>query len=204
MQIFHRDNIRRHCVGQSWPDPLGHVALGESFVIETERFNDANGPILVEGVGAGDDLAIHVEAIDIVGPFRANNGGPLIAGPEPELQYRDGWFEWPRHFRLRAKPSIGNVAILPEPTDEIREMAREIVLPDRRIPHIRGWRRVVNDPRGKHCHQDCQFLTAGSIIHMKAQVPRWRHLCRRRARLHRAGRIGVRRDRSRRRRQTAG
>jgi acetamidase/formamidase len=33
-----------------------------------------------------------------------------------------------------------------------------------------GWRGVVNDPRGKHCHQDCQHLTAGSIIHLKAQV----------------------------------
>jgi acetamidase/formamidase len=28
----------------------------------------------------------------------------------------------------------------------------------------------VNDPRGKHCHQDCPYLTAGSIIHLKAQV----------------------------------
>ena len=29
---------------------------------------------------------------------------------------------------------------------------------------------MVNDPRGKHCHQDCRYLAAGSIIHLKAQV----------------------------------
>jgi acetamidase/formamidase len=28
----------------------------------------------------------------------------------------------------------------------------------------------VNDPRAKHCHQDCRWLAPGSIIHLKAQV----------------------------------
>jgi acetamidase/formamidase len=35
---------------------------------------------------------------------------------------------------------------------------------------VPGWRSVLNDPRGKHCHQDCQYLAAGAIIHLKAQV----------------------------------
>ena len=56
-----------------------------------------------------------------------------------------------------------NLAVLPEPTNHIREMVRT-------DPLERGWRRIVNDPRAKHCHQDCQYLTAGSRIHMKAQV----------------------------------
>ena len=29
---------------------------------------------------------------------------------------------------------------------------------------------MVNDPRGKHCHQDCPFWGPGTAIHMKAQV----------------------------------
>jgi hypothetical protein len=102
VQRFGREEIRQHCVGQRWPEWLGRVTLGEPFILETERFNNANGPILVEDVRTGDDLAIHVEAIDIEGPFEANNGGPLIAGPAPSLEYRDGWFIWPRHFRLPA------------------------------------------------------------------------------------------------------
>jgi acetamidase/formamidase len=28
----------------------------------------------------------------------------------------------------------------------------------------------VNDPRGRHCHQDCAALTAGATIHLRAQV----------------------------------
>jgi acetamidase/formamidase len=29
---------------------------------------------------------------------------------------------------------------------------------------------VVNDPRAKHCHQDCRWLTAGATIHLMTQV----------------------------------
>ncbi len=34
----------------------------------------------------------------------------------------------------------------------------------------RGWRRVIRDTRGKHCHQDCSFLKDGSIIHLQCNV----------------------------------
>lgn len=88
MQIFERENIQMHCVGQEWPEFLGTVRLGESFVVETEQYNSANGPIAIQDVRAGDSIAVHVE---------------------------------------------------------------------------RGWRRVVNDPRAKHCHQDCQYLTEGQL-----------------------------------------
>jgi acetamidase/formamidase len=84
-------------------------------------------------------------------------------GDSPPLRYDDGYFLFPRHFRLKARPSVGNIAVLPEPTERIRELIRN--------DHAkRGWRRVVNDPRAKHCHQDCQYLTAGSRIHLRAQV----------------------------------
>lgn len=165
MQIFRREHIHAHAVGAEWPEFLGQVQLGESFVIETERFNLANGPLAVSGVLAGEDIAVHVEQIEILPPFLAPNGGPFTEGmgePVP-LDYVDGEFLFPKHFRLRANPSIGNVALLPEPTDRILELART-------DPAGRGWRRIVNDPRAKHCHQDCPYLTEGSRIHMKAQM----------------------------------
>lgn len=165
MKVFKRENIHTHCVGQEWPEFLGSVRLGESFIIETEQFNLVNGPLAVAGVQAGEPIAVHVERIEILPSFNSPNGGPFFEGMgEPlALEYRDGYFHFPQYFRLKAKPSIGNIAVLPEPTAAILDLVRN-------DPIKRGWRRIVNDPRAKHCHQDCQYLGEGTIIHMKAQV----------------------------------
>ncbi len=165
MQIFKREHIRFHCAGQDWPEFLGQVRLGESFVIETEQFNNANGPIAVVGIQAGEAIAVHIEAIEILPPFTAPNGGPFFEGmgePQP-LDFENGFFIFPQHFRLKAVPSIGNLAVLPEPTERMKAMART-------DPLQRGWRRLVNDPRGRHGHQDNCALGVGATIHLKAQV----------------------------------
>lgn len=171
MQLFERQALRCHCIGARWPDFLGRVQLGESFIIETESCNP-NGPIEIAGVKAGDDLAIHIEKIEVAGPFKAPNGGPFFegCGPDVTLEYREGYFYWPNHFRLKASPSVGNVAVLPEPTAEVMEAIREYNYGGKRWRNAKGWRRVVREPRDKHCHQDCYAVTAGSIVHMKAQV----------------------------------
>jgi amidase len=169
MRTFKRELVTTHCVGDEWPEFVGRVELGESFVVETVGCGP-NGPIEVAGVKAGDDVAIHIEAIEIEGPFTAASGGPFVVSPVATLAYRDGCFHWPRHFRLPAKPSVGNVAVLPEPTDEILEMSRQVEHEGRTWRNERGWRRVVRDARGKHCHQDCGALRPGAIVHMKAGV----------------------------------
>jgi len=142
------------------------VQLSESFLIETEQYNNANGPVAIPGIKAGDPIAIHVEKIEILPPFSAPNGGPFFEGmgdPQPLTFTDDGYFLFPEHFRLKAKPSIGNLAVLPEPTERMLELAR--------TDHLkRGWRRMINDPRGKHGHQDNPFLGAGVIIHLRSQV----------------------------------
>jgi len=165
MKTFKRESIRSHCIGYEWPELLGDVKLGESFLIETEQFNSVNGPISIDGVKAGDNIAIHIEQIEILPPFHAPNGGPFFEGMgDPrELAYQDGYFIFPKYFRLKAKPSIGNIAVLPKPTGFVLELIRN-------DPARRGWRCIVNDPRAKHCHQDCRFLQSGSILHTKAQV----------------------------------
>jgi acetamidase/formamidase len=171
MQVFERSLLQTHCIGAEWPDFAGQVQLGESFVIETEQANP-NGPIGIASVRAGDAIEIHIERIEMVPPFRAPNGGPFVEGMGPlvPLEYRDGWFYWPRHFRLRAEPSVGNVAVLPAPTDEVLAASREYYVMGRRSKNDRGWRRVVREPRDKHCHQDCRFVTEGATVHLKAQV----------------------------------
>jgi acetamidase/formamidase len=165
MQTFARENIHTHCVGASWPVFLGQVDLGESFVIETERSNLVNGPIAVNGIHDGDHLAVIVEQVEILPPFQAPNGGPFYEGMgelQP-LNYEQGYFIFPQHFRLAARPSIGNIAIIPECTERIQNLISADCTG-------RGWRCAVNDPRGKHCHQDCSALQAGSRIHLRAQV----------------------------------
>jgi acetamidase/formamidase len=172
MQRFPRQAIREHCVESEWADFLGEVELGESFVIETERFNAANGPIHISGVAAGDDVAINIERIEMGGPYEAPNGGPFVEGmgPAVPLELHDGYFVFPAGFRLKAAPSVGNVAVLPQPDPHIMELSRRSLSPGAGYRDFKGWRRVVNDPRGKHCHQDCGWLAEGAAIHMKAQV----------------------------------
>src|SRR5262245_58670002 len=158
MQRFARALVEGHCVGADWPAFVGTVELGEPFVVETANSNAANGPVRVAGVGAGDALAVRVEAIEVVGPFYEG------MGPGVPLELRDGELVWPTGFRLRARPSIGNVAVLPTTTPALEAPLKE------RRPGLASWRRLVNDPRGKHCHQDCPRLGAGAILHIRSQV----------------------------------
>jgi acetamidase/formamidase len=172
MQRFTRSAIREHCVESEWPQFLGAVVLGESFVMETERFNAANGPLEVRGIAEGDDLAVYIEGIEIMGPYEAPNGGPFVEGmgPPVPLELRDGYFHYPNGVRLKASPSVGNVAVLPRPDEQLLALSRRSLDPASPYRDFKGWRRLVNDPRGKHCHQDCAALGEGTVIHMKAQV----------------------------------
>jgi acetamidase/formamidase len=172
MQVFTRDLVETHCVGLEWPDFLGRVALGERFVVETERFNRVNGPIAVEGVRAGDAIAVHIEAIEVLPPFESPNGGPFYEGMGGlvSLELRDGVFLYPNGIALQARPSVGNVAVLPAPTPSVLALSRRDIGSPGQRRRGWGWRGIVNDPRGKHCHQDCRYLTAGAAIHLRAQV----------------------------------
>ena len=172
MKVFTRDLIQTHCSGTEWPDFLGRVEPGEHLIIETERFNRVNGPIAVSGIRAGDDIAVHIEAVTIEPPFESPNGGPFFEGMGDlvPLEYKNGLFIYPNGLQLPARPSIGNVAILPARTPAIRALSREDLGPPGPRRRGWGWRGVMNDPRGKHCHQDCRDLGPGAVIHLKAQV----------------------------------
>ena len=167
MQKFPRSAIDRHAVGVQWPDFLGSVRLGESFVIETERYKLVNGPIRIEGVATGDAIAIQIVKIDMVGPFEAVT---QERGEQPrrvELDLRDdGCFYFPRNFRLEARPTIGNIGVLPQPSEQALAHALKAAGDGSGL----GWRALMTAPQGDHCHSNCPWLAAGSIIHLKARV----------------------------------
>ena len=168
LRRFDRGLIQTHFAedNQFSPDFIGSVELDESFIIETANTNDANGPVHIEGVNAGDAITVEIEAIEIVGPVMAPNGGPLDGFGGFELEMRDGYLYFPEHFRIRPRPTLGNVAVMPSPKEIERlfEWAAGSGYTPKR------WRQLVNDPRGKHCHQDCPFLGPNARIHMIAQV----------------------------------
>ena len=172
MKVIERSKVRTHCRDSEWPELVARVEIGESFVVETEALNSVNGPVGVVGISAGDAIAVRVEKIDAIGPFRSGNGGPFYEGmgPPVSLELEDGVLRFPRHFQLPLRPSVGNLAVLPRPTDALMSLSRSSLEPQSRFEDFRGWRRIVNDPRGKHCHQDCRWLCAGSTLHVRAQV----------------------------------
>jgi acetamidase/formamidase len=144
LQRFERSLIRSHCAqdGQFSPEFIGSVELGESFVVETENSNDANGPIYVEDVKAGEPICVAIEDIEIVGPVLAPNGGPLDGFAGFELEMRHGYLYFPEHFRIRPRPTLGNVVVLPSEQERQRLLdwtANVGYTPKR-------WRQLVNDP----------------------------------------------------------
>lgn len=172
MQIFKRELTNTHCVGDEWPVFCGSVEPSESFVVETVE-NVPNGPVEVKGIRKGEIIRITIEDIQMNPPFYAPNSGPftLGCGDSVALEYDDGYFVWPGHFKLQANPSVGNIAIMPEPDEEILELCRyQIFGPNPFDRNPRGWRRVVRDTRGKHCHQDCSALKVGSSIYLRVNV----------------------------------
>jgi acetamidase/formamidase len=172
MQVFKRELIETHCVGDEWPTFCGTVEPGESFVIQTVE-SSPNGPVEVKGILKGDTICVSIEDIHIEPRFRAPQSGPFFlgCGEGIPLEYQEGWFRWPKHFRLQANPSVGNIAVLPEPDEEILELCRyQIFGPKPFAKNPRGWRRVVRDTRGKHCPQDCFALTKGARIFFRVNV----------------------------------
>lgn len=124
LKRFDRVLIRSHFAedDQLSPDFIGSVELGESFILETENSNDANGPVSVAGVKAGDAITVEIEEIEIVGPVVAPNGGPLDGFEGIELELQGGYLYFPEHFRIRPRPTLGNIAILPSPEEREKIM----------------------------------------------------------------------------------
>jgi acetamidase/formamidase len=171
VQRFARSAIHSHSVGVEWPEFLGTVQLGETFVVETDRDGGVNGPIEIAGVSAGEAIAVYIKAIEMIGPFESAADPFHPEAGTVALEYRDECFYFPRNFRVKANPTVGNLGVLPRPTEEVLNAVRDALRRDalRRGERL-GWRRLLHTPQGRHCHLDCPWLSAGTALHLQAQV----------------------------------
>ena len=108
MQIFEREFCRTHCAGWEWPEFLGRVELGESFVVETEEACP-NGPIEV----AGKEIDISSMGRDWNMKLLQNDcrppGGIIVEGaldPEQRTELEKNWEEKMQGYKNAGRPPI--------------------------------------------------------------------------------------------------
>lgn len=149
----------RHRVRQR----VATVELGETFVVETVNFRtpiirtraDANpvsykereetGPIFIEGVSAGDVLAI--EILDIKPEGHASGGWWEDPNVASFLEISDGWVHFPGRLRTPVQMMIGDIRV--QPADET----------------------FLGNPADNGGNMDFKDVRAGNTLCLKAQLP---------------------------------
>jgi len=142
-------------------EPVAQVAVGETFVVETSNFRtpvistpeDANpsvfrereetGPIYVDGVEAGDVLAISIQRIEPVG--HASGGWWDDPQVNSFLRIAGGRVHFPGGLRAPLQMMIGDIYVTP--IDK------------------------VANPWDNGGNMDFKDVEAGAILHLRAELP---------------------------------
>ena len=92
-------------------EAIGRLNTGDVMEVRPPRYSRPGGPFLIEGIRAGEWVAI--EIIDIeVGPYGFyRNGGPLWASLRYVAPVRDGLVHFPPDFTVPVRPMIGYVTL---------------------------------------------------------------------------------------------
>lgn len=141
----------------------GTLKLGEEVVVETPVQRDGDlrlgvipelapprgsrlgGPLVIEGVEAGDWVAIRILDIEVGAYGYVNNGGPFRGHLRSVVAIRDGMVYFPPDFAVPVKPMIGVVQF--EPVQR----------------HPCAWNHGGN--------MDYNSVCAGSTVYIRAQRP---------------------------------
>ena len=161
MKRITRDHTVSPQVRHKVRTPVAEVELGETFVVETINFRtpiirsaeDANpksyrereetGPIFVEGIQAGDVLAIKI--LDIRPEGHASGGSADASGKGSFLEIRDDKVHFPGNLSHPLKMMIGDIRVQP---------AKEVANP---------W-----DYGG---NMDFKDISVGNTLLLKAELP---------------------------------
>lgn len=159
------------CFSHNWlaaaaqREPLATLGLGETVTVETANSRNADlspgmiveqavkrsegygnpvtGPFLVDGVRAGDWLAVHLEDIQVAQYGYIRRGGPFINRPRIVLEVRDGRVHFPGGVSLPARPMMGVIGVIPAADSA--------------------------DPGPHGGNMDTVDVKAGSVFHVRAQ-----------------------------------
>lgn len=154
-----------HLASAAEREPLATLALGETIEVETANArnldlrpgvvvetavkrtegsrNPVTGPFLVEGIQAGDWIAVHLEEIRLGRYGYVRRSGPFLNRSRLILEVRDGRVRFPGGVSIPARPMIGVIGVIP---------ARDAV-----------------DPGPHGGNMDTVDIAAGSVFHVRAQ-----------------------------------
>lgn len=166
-----RHFTRESCFGRPWlaaaaqRKPLGTIKLGEPVTVETSCswncdlrpdlpveqtpkrgetcHNPVTGPFVIEGVRAGDWIAVHIEDIQVARYGYARRGGPFVNRSRRVIEVRDGRVHFPGGVSVPARPMIGVIGVIPEEDS--------------------------TDPGAHGGNLDIPEMRAGAIFHVRAQ-----------------------------------
>jgi len=160
------------CFGRNWlaaaadrHPPLATLALGETVEVETANSrnidlrpgvvvetapkrtegygNPVTGPFLVEGIRAGDWVAVHLEEIGAARYGYIRRGGPFLNRSRIVLEVRDGRVLFPGGVSVPARPMLGVIGVIPAADS--------------------------SDPGPHGGNMDTVDVRAGSVFHVRAQ-----------------------------------
>ena len=145
--------------------PLATLALGETVTIDTANSRNADlypgmvvetapkrtegygnpvtGPFLIDGIRAGDWLAVHIDDITVARYGYIRRGGPFLNRPRIVLEVADGRVRFPGGVSVPARPMIGVIGVIPTADSA--------------------------DPGPHGGNMDTVDIKAGSVFHVRAQ-----------------------------------
>lgn len=160
------------CFSKNWlasaaeeHEPLATLALGETVKIDTVNprnlelvpgmaiegaqsrtaatGNPVTGPFLIEGIRAGDWIAVHLEDIQAARYGYIMRAGPFLNRSRIVLEVKDGKVYFPGNVSVPARPMVGVIGVIP--------------------------REDSADPGPHGGNMDTVDIKAGSIFHVRAQ-----------------------------------
>ncbi len=92
-------------------EAIGKCLPGDVMEVHPPRYSRPGGPFLIEGIRAGDWVAIEILAID-PGPYGFyRNGGPFWGSMRLVAPVRAGWVHFPPDFVVPVRPMIGVIQL---------------------------------------------------------------------------------------------
>lgn len=131
------------CFSRNWlasaaekHEPLATLALGETVRIDTANprnaelvpgmvveeaprrtegyGNPVTGPFLVEGILAGEWIAVHLEDIQVARYGYIRRGGPFLNRTRIVLEVKEGRVYFPGAVSVLARPMVGVIGVIPK------------------------------------------------------------------------------------------